>query len=59
MSRCTFTGRDGYICPLASGFCTSASGANTTEERCEDCGHLMSWHEDYGKSVTFIKTCRY
>ena len=57
MGRCMFTGRNGSTCSCTSGSCTSASGANTTEERCDDCEHLMSIHKDYGKSITFIETC--
>ena len=58
MSRCTFTHKNGLICPCTSGSCTSKTGANTTEERCEDCDHLMSIHADYGKSIASTKTCR-
>ena len=57
MGHCTFTVKNGSICSCTSGSCTSTSGTNTTEERCEDCDHLMSMHRDYGKSITFIETC--
>ena len=57
MGCCTFTFKNGLICPCTSGSCTSMAGANTTEGHCEDCGHLMAIHADYGESIAFIKTC--
>jgi hypothetical protein len=57
MGHCTFTFKNGSTCPCTSGSCTSTSGANTTEERCEDCEHLMAMHKDYGKRIAFIRTC--
>jgi hypothetical protein len=55
MGCCTFMGKNGSKCSCTSGSCTSTSGANTAEELCEDCGHPMPMHTDYGKRVTFNK----
>jgi hypothetical protein len=55
MGPCTFKIKNGSMCSCTSGSCTSNTYANTIEERCESCEHLMSLHSDYGKTFHLLK----
>jgi hypothetical protein len=50
MGPCTFK-QGTLVCNCTSGSCTSEIGALMSQGSCQNCGHSMSIHSDYGKSI--------
>jgi hypothetical protein len=54
MGSCTFIYKNGLQCSCTSGSLIIQADCISTGGTCDDCGHLLSLHRDYGRSIYVI-----